>query len=239
MEGVDHIHVVQVCCCRFIGQIYRMTQRDIPDGEGFKLRIARLYPSFVLMVQLRKAGRHLAAAGAGCCQHHQRTLCFNIIIFAKAFFAYDQRDIGRIAFDGVMFINLDPQSFQFLFISHHAGLTVKLGQNHTAHIQTIAAEGIDQAQYIRIVSDAQIAAHLVFFNITCADDNNDFRIILQLYQHIDLTVRLKAGQHTGCMVIIKQLAAEFQIQLAAELSNSFFDMLRLHLQVFIIIKSNS
>ena len=40
------------------------------------------------------------------------------------------------------------------------------------------------------------------------------------------------------MVIVKELAAELEIQLAAELRDPFFDMFRLNPQVFVIIKSD-
>ena len=37
MERIDHIHIVEVCCSRFIRQIYRMLQRQIPDRECLNL----------------------------------------------------------------------------------------------------------------------------------------------------------------------------------------------------------
>ena len=40
------------------------------------------------------------------------------------------------------------------------------------------------------------------------------------------------------MEIIKQLAAEFQVKLAAELADPLPDMLRLNLQVLLIVKSD-
>ena len=40
------------------------------------------------------------------------------------------------------------------------------------------------------------------------------------------------------MEVIKQLAAELQIQLAAKLSDAVFDLLRLRGEVFLIVKSN-
>ena len=40
------------------------------------------------------------------------------------------------------------------------------------------------------------------------------------------------------MVVIEQLAAEFQIQLTAELTDPFPNLIRLHLQVFFVIKAD-
>ena len=51
-------------------------------------------------------------------------------------------------------------------------------------------------------------------------------------------LRLKAGEDPGGMVVVKEFAPEFQIQLAAELGDTALDLLRLGSQVFLIVKSN-
>ena len=48
---------------------------------------------------------------------------------------------------------------------------------------------------------------------------------------------METGQYAGCVIIIKQLAAEFQIQLAAEFRDTLLDLLRLHAEVFVIVKT--
>ena len=40
MERVDHVHVREVGSGRLVGQVHRMLQRQIPDGERLKLGIA-------------------------------------------------------------------------------------------------------------------------------------------------------------------------------------------------------
>ena len=49
--------------------------------------------------------------------------------------------------------------------------------------------------------------------------------------------RTKARKHTGGMVVVKQLAAEFQIQLAAEALYTLAYVLRLQLKIFFVIES--
>ena len=51
--------------------------------------------------------------------------------------------------------------------------------------------------------------------------------------------RLEAGQHPGSMVIVIELAAEFQIQLSAKLGDPLPDVLGLQGQIFLVIESNS
>ena len=122
-----------------------------------------------------------------------------------------------------MAIHLQTQIFQFPLISHCAFLTVKLCQYHAAHIQTVAAECVDEAQYVHVVGNAQVAADFVLFNIAGIDDQNDFYVLFHLHQHVDLTIRLKARQYPGSVIVIEKLAAELQIKFAAKLSDSFFD----------------
>ena len=110
------------------------------------------------------------------------------------------------------------------------------GHDHAAHIQPQLAEDVDQPQHVVIVGDAQIAPHLVLFNIRGVDGDDDLHVVAQLLEHTDLAVRLKARQHPGRMIVVKQLAAEFQIQLAAELGDPLFDLLGLGGQVFLVIK---
>ena len=57
------------------------------------------------------------------------------------------------------------------------GLSRILCNDYTSHIQTDGLEGIDQAQDVQIVSDAQVAPQLILFNGIRADDNDDFRLV--------------------------------------------------------------
>ena len=70
--------------------------------------------------------------------------------------------------------------------------------------------------------------HLVIFNIRSIDGNNHLRLVCQLQQHLQLTVRSKARQHPRSMVIIEKLAAKLQIQLVSKLTNTLPNMLGLH-----------
>ena len=54
----------------------------------------------------------------------------------------------------------------------------------------------------------------------------------------DLAVRRKAGQDPGGVIVVKELAAEFQIELAAELIDALPDSGGLGLQVFLIVKAD-
>ena len=108
MEGVDHVHVVQIGGGGFVGQAHRMLERQVPDREGFKLGIARVDAPGVLLVELAQAGGHFAAAGAGGRHQHQRAAGFDIFVAAKAVLAHDQLHVIGVALDGIMAV--DPNA---------------------------------------------------------------------------------------------------------------------------------
>ena len=118
------------------------------------------------------------------------------------------------------------------------GLTVEPGQHHAGHIQTKIPEDANQANHIQIIGDAQVTPDFIFFNVIGVDGNDHLHMVFQLQQHPQLAVRLEAGQHPGGVIIVVQLAAKLQIQLAAECRNPLPDVLGLHLQIFIVIKPN-
>ncbi len=119
-----------------------------------------------------------------------------------------------------------------------AGLAGVLGDGDGADVEPEVPEDVDQADDVHVVGDAQVAAHLVLLDVVGIDGDDDLRLVLQLQQHADLVVGLKARQHAGGVVVVEQLAAELQIQLAAEKVDAFADAGRLKLNVFPTVKSN-
>ena len=59
---------------------------------------------------------------------------------------------------------------------------------------------------VEVVGDAVVAAHLAADDVLCADDDDDLGLLLELQQHLQLGVRLKARQHAGGVVVVEQLA---------------------------------
>ncbi len=84
---------------------------------------------------------------------------------------------------------------------------------------------LDEAEHIFVIGDAQIAPNLVFFDVGGVDGNDDFHVLLELLKHTDLAVRLKARQYPGGVIVVKELSAEFQIELSAELGDALLNLL--------------
>ena len=83
---------------------------------------------------------------------------------------------------------------------------------------------VNQAQNVLVISDAIIAAHFVADDVLGADHNHDFGLGFQLQQHLKFGIRLEARQHAGSMIVIKQLAAKFQVELVIKLADALPDM---------------
>ena len=112
-----------------------------------------------------------------------------------------------------------------------------MSYHHRSHHETAGLELLAQTQHVHIISNAQVTAHLVLFNINCTDYNHDFGILTQLIEHAQFTVRLETGENAACVMVIKELAAEFQIKLVTELSYALLDVFGLYPKILFVVKS--
>ena len=238
MEGVDHVHIREVGGCRLVGEVDRVGEGQIPDGEGLKLGVARLDAALVVVVELREAGCHLAAAGAGRGDNDQRALGLDIVVLAVALLAGDQLCVGGVTGDRIVAEDAHAEVFQPLDEGVCGGLPGVLRDDDRADIQPDAGESVDQPDCVRIVGDAEVGAHLVLRHRHGGDDDHNFRLVFNLHQHADLAVRGEAGQHARRMKVVKQLAAELEIELAAEQIYPLAYVCRLHLQIFVVVKTD-
>ena len=145
--------------------------------------------------------------------------------------------VGGIPRDGIVAIALHAQGLQPLDERLGIGLPGVLGDDHAAHIEAQRTEHIDEPQHVLVIGDAQVAPHLALFDVPGADGHHDLHLVLHGAQHPDLAVRLKAWQHPAGVMVVKQLPAELQIQLPAELCAALADVLRLHAQVLLVVKT--
>ena len=189
------------------------------------------------MIELGKAGGHFPASRTGSRYHHQRPFCLDIVVFSKAVVADDQGDIAGIAVDGVVAVYTDPHFFQLCLKLEDGRLVGVVGDDYASHIEPPVRKGVDEPQNVHIVGDAQIVADLVFRDIGGADGNDDLRLIGKLHQHPQLTVGLKTRKHPGGMVVVKKLSTEFQVQFISKLADPLTDVIGLHGQIFVVVKS--
>ena len=238
MVRVDHVHIAQIRRGGFIGYVHRVFQRQVPDREGFELRVSGLDPPAVFLIQLAQAGRHLSAAGARRGHQHQRARRFDIIVLAESLVAHDVIDIRRISGNRIMPVGPDLQRIQPLLEGDGRRLVCPAGQHHGSDIQSDSAECVNQAQSVQVIRDSQIPAHLALLFIVRVDDDDDLFPVLQLQQHLYLAVRLESGKYAAGMEIVKQFAAELQVEFSAEFINPLDNPLGLHPRVPIVVKTD-
>ena len=236
MEGVDHVHVVQVGRGGFVGDVHGVLEGQIPDGEGLELRVSGLHPALVLLVQLAQADGHLSAARTGGGDHHERLRRLHEIVLAEAFVRVDEGDVLRIAGDGMMVVDPDAEVLQALPVDVGASLPVVVGDDDGAHLHIPLEKLLAQAQHIHIVGDTQVAADLVLLDIHCAHDYHHLEVVLELHQHLELDVRLESGQNPAGVEVVEKLAAHFHVKLVAETGDALTDVFALDLKVFLAVE---
>ena len=138
-----------------------------------------------------------------------------------------------------MQINLYAEIRELLLKHIGTVLTCVLRHHNAADEKPHSAECVNQADNIVIICNPEVAAHFVFLNIGGIDCDNDFSAFGKVKQHSDFTVGAEARKHARRMIIVEKLSTELKVKLAVELLYPFADAVRLHAQVFVIIKSDS
>ena len=114
MEGINHIHVVEIRRGSLVGQIHRVLQGQVPDGKGLIFGVSGGDAPLVVVVELAQAGGHLAAAGTRGRHHHQGVGGLDIVIFPQAAVADDVRHVGGVARNGIVAVAPDAKGGEAL-----------------------------------------------------------------------------------------------------------------------------
>ena len=97
-------------------------------------------------------------------------------------------------------------------------------------------EFIPQAQHVYVISNSKVAADLILFYIDGADNDYYLGFVLQLHQHLQLTVRLEPWQHAAGVVVVEEFASEFHVEFVAEMGDTLLDLLRLDFEIFLVVE---
>ena len=105
------------------------------------------------------------------------TFGFNVIIFTITFIAEDQRNSARITVDGVVAVNLDAHGFELVFEDIRSVLPGIVGDYNASNIESLVGKGLNQTEYVYVVSNAEVGTYFVFLDIRSTDDDDDLRLI--------------------------------------------------------------
>jgi len=237
VERVDDVGIVEVCRGGLVGNVDRMRKGQIPNREGLKLGIAGGGTVLMLVIQLREASGELARTGAGCRHDDERTGGLDKLVLAIAVVGHDQIDIVRIPLDGIVQLGGNTERVQAVAEHIGSGLAGVLGDDHGRDGKAVAAEQVNQAQHILVIGNAKVTASLVFLDVVRVDRDDNLDIVGDALEHAELAVRFKTRQHAARMIVIKQLAAKLQIELATKLRDALLNMSSLQLDILRVVET--
>ena len=237
VEGVYHVDVVEVGGRGLVGEVDGVLERQVPDREGLELRVARLHAALVLVIELRQAGGHLAAAGAGRGDDDELARRLYVVVLAEAVVGDDKGEVGGIVRYPVLHIDAHVHGLQALAEDVGGLLAAVVRDADAAHVEADGAEGVYEPEGVLVVGDAEVPAALAALHVVGRDDYHYLRLVLHLEEHAHLAVRLEARQHARGVVVVEELAAELQVELPAEAADALAYLLRLEADVFLVVKA--
>ena len=238
MVLVDDVDVIQIRGSGFVGEVDRVRQRQVPDGKRLKLGVTGGDAALVRVVDLRQAGRELAGAGARRGHDDEVAGSFGVLVEPEALVGDDAGGVVGVARDNAVARYLQAEALETLHESFGRGVArLKLRDHDVVHQESPAAEDVDKAQHVVFVGDAEVRADLLAQDVLGVDAHHDLDLILDALEHGDLVVRGKSGQDTAGVVVVEKFATHFQVQLSTDLRTPGTDVLRLHLDVLLAVKT--
>jgi len=96
---------------------------------------------------------------------------------------------------------------------------------------------IDHFESVRIIGDAEVGPYLFSFDIPRKNTQQDVRLVFKLLQKAHFDIRIIARQHPGCMIVVQQFSAEFEVKFVVGHLGPLQNFSSLFFQVFIVVKS--
>ena len=236
VERINHVDIIEICRCGFIGEVHRVIQRKIPDRECFKLCITGFDSLAAVVIELRDAGSHLSGTRTRGCYNNQLTGCLDVVVLAETLRTDDEVHIGRITGNRIVEVGADAVRFQLPAELICRRLMRILGNDNRSDIEIQCFQCVDNAKQFLIVGNAGVSAQLGMFDIIGVNAYNQLYLVLEFRKKLNLVVRLITGKDTCGVKVFKHLAAEFEIQFSVEHLNAFKDLISLQLKVLFGIK---
>lgn len=138
-----------------------------------------------------------------------------------------------------MAVGFDAVTFKSLLELCGSRLSVVVGDDYRANHEPAVLEFASESEYVLVVGDAKVGTFLVLLNVGGTDNNNYFNAVADFLKHAQFAVGHKSWQYAAGVMVVKQFAAKFQIELAVKLRNTFFDVFRLNALILFVVKSYS
>ena len=110
------------------------------------------------------------------------------------------------------------------------------GNHNTSHEKSKSRKVGDELHGVVGIGYTEIGAHLLVFDITRINCENDLGLILERLQKTELNVRIVSGETACRMEVVHQLAAELEIEFT-ELARTAANLISLLAQVLFVVES--
>ena len=124
-----------------------------------------------------------------------------------------------------MQVALDTELIELFAQRVNLRFTLIAGDNDTGDGNRDLRELAKKAKHVLPIGAANVGANLARGNVAGGHGDNDLAVVRDGLKGADFYIRLKAGEHAAGMVIVEQLAAELQVELAAEHPDALLDVL--------------
>ena len=234
--GIYLIFILKFEGGRLVCHIQGMHKRKVPHGECLKLGVAGSLAALYLMIEHRKAGRELARAGTWTCHHYNRLVRRDVIVAAVAGIAHNRIQIVRIPLDRIVIEDGNARILDCLGERPRGRMAVKTRNGNAANGDAELPHRIDEIERLLLVRRPVIGAALLLLDIARINAKNELRLIAKTLKKPELNIGIISGKTARGVVIVHQLAAEFEIELAI-LRGALTNLLRLLADVFVVVKS--
>lgn len=165
-----------------------------------------------VVVKLRHAEREFAAARARSGDGDDCFLRLDVVLVAIAALTKDEIEILGIIGDLIMYEDAESSVLEFLFEFLGDKFVVEAVDNDGRDVEASLAHVVYILKGLIIIGQPEVASDLTFLDILRADTENEFSFIAESPEHLDLCVHVEAWQNAGCMMVITQFTAKFEIE---------------------------
>ena len=125
-----------------------------------------------------------------------------------------------------------------VLVGDRLGLAGVARDHDAADGEAHAAEDVHEAKDVLAVGDADVRAPLALLDVVGVEGEQHLGVVGELVEHAGLGVGREAGEHAAGVVVIEELSAELEVELAPELVDALANVRGLHLDVLVVVKAD-
>ena len=92
-----------------------------------------------------------------------------------------------------------------------------MSDDNRANHEATVLEFATQTQYILVVSDAEVGTLLVLLDVSSTNHHYNLNAVTEFLKHAQLAVGCKSRQYSACVMVVEELASQFEIQFSVKL----------------------